>query len=763
MAVLASLAAVATMVTGTGSAASALAAVTDGASVPAQLHAEVGPKARPKAADAPPLAVAIESLTPSYIPKHGSITVTGSVTNNDDTTWSNINVYPFASSAPMTTEAELVEAAASDPLLPVGDRITGAGYYDTIAKIEPSGSAPFSVKVPRSALNVDAPGVYWFGVHALGENDQGRDTNADGRARTFMPLVPSGTNRSVDTALVIPLRREVSYAADGSLEGVARWTRTLSGGALRSLVDFGAAAGSRPVTWLLDPALPDAIRQLVAGNPVRSLAPTVAGGADNEGASPSSSATAVPASPTSPTTGGTEDAPAPDAAEVAATAAGNAWLDRLHAALGQKQILALPYGDLDVAAAAAHDPALIDSARSRSGTVLEPWGLRMSPAAGSPSGYLDQVGIGAIDPDTTVLVTDRMFGDDPPGVANTAGHKLVLTSSGAAAGGPGPGHRRSIVSMRQRILSEAALRVLSPDNTPLVVVLPDGWAPPSSTGFFEGLDVGWVHLTNVDNATNRTPASFDSKDLDYPRWQRNRELVAANFLAVDALIQAGAALQNVLSRNDRIGSVVADQALNALSYSSRDEPDAARVRTDRSRLWIEDQLGKIDISAPRGVTLSSSSGKFATTITNGLDQPVTVRIDAQTQGGDLTIRGPAKVSIPANGRTTVLLTADSRTPGVHNVTLSLTDCPEDPANPAQCTGTTTPLGSADELPIRSAQVSKVIWLIIGIGAALLFGAILVRFARRLRRARRGPLQPDPEAEPAPEGDPAAEAADEPAR
>jgi hypothetical protein len=97
------------------------------------------------------------------------------------------------------------------------------------------------------------------------------------------------------------------------------------------------------------------------------------------------------------------------------------------------------------------------------------------------------------------------------------------------------------------------------------------------------------------------------------------------------------------------------------------------------------------------------------------------------------------------------------------VTLSLTDCPEDPANPAQCTGTTTPLGSADELPIRSAQVSKVIWLIIGIGATLLFGAILVRLARRLRRARRGPADPTPEAEPAPEGDPAAEAADEPAR
>ena len=50
----------------------------------------------------------------------------------------------------------------------------------------------------------------------------------------------------------------------------------------------------------------------------------------------------------------------------------------------------------------------------------------------------------------------------------------------------------------------------------------------------------------------------------------------------------------------------------------------------------------------------------------------------------------------------------------------------------------TPLGSTDELAIRSAQVSKVIWLIIGTGAALLFGAIVIRLVRRVRSTRRGP-------------------------
>ena len=52
----------------------------------------------------------------------------------------------------------------------------------------------------------------------------------------------------------------------------------------------------------------------------------------------------------------------------------------------------------------------------------------------------------------------------------------------------------------------------------------------------------------------------------------------------------------------------------------------------------------------------------------------------------------------------------------------------------------TPLGASDQLPIRSAQVSNVIWLILGTGVALLFGAIAVRLVRRVRAAARAARQ-----------------------
>ena len=55
----------------------------------------------------------------------------------------------------------------------------------------PGRDGDFTVKLPRSKITVSAPGVYWFGVHALGATAAGRSDSAAGRDRTFLPLVPT--------------------------------------------------------------------------------------------------------------------------------------------------------------------------------------------------------------------------------------------------------------------------------------------------------------------------------------------------------------------------------------------------------------------------------------------------------------------------------------------------------------------------------------------------------------------------------------------
>lgn len=136
------------------------------------------------------LGVTIDTLSPSYLPAHGPVRVHGTVTNNTGDRWTAINLHLFIGDTPITSARGLSEAAELDPAEPVGDRITAPGTFDTVPSLEPRASAQFSIKVSQSDLGVTQPGVYWFGVHALGQSDEPRDSIADGRARTFLPLVP---------------------------------------------------------------------------------------------------------------------------------------------------------------------------------------------------------------------------------------------------------------------------------------------------------------------------------------------------------------------------------------------------------------------------------------------------------------------------------------------------------------------------------------------------------------------------------------------
>ncbi len=159
------------------------------------------------------------------------------------------------------------------------------------------------------------------------------------------------------------------------------------------------------------------------------------------------------------------------------------------------------------------------------------------------------------------------------------------------------------------------------------------------------------------------------------------------------------------------------EALTGLSYQRR---GLATTPAVGSTLAIDALLDRVQVQAPRAVTLSGSSGHFPATVANGLHQPVSVTLKAETDTG-ITISDPKPVDIAAGASATILMQADRAHVGVHNVRLVLTD--SDGAR----------FGEPASVPVRAAQVSKVIWLFIAVGCALLFGAIGARLLRRLRR------------------------------
>ena len=151
-------------------------------------------------------------------------------------------------------------------------------------------------------------------------------------------------------------------------------------------------------------------------------------------------------------------------------------------------------------------------------------------------------------------------------------------------------------------------------------------------------------------------------------------------------------------------------------------PDAGRPPTRRApahrrRVRPAGQRRRVD--APDVVTLSSEQRPASGDIVNGLDQPVTVRHRgaSPTAALELEDREPGRASAPGS-RTPCCSTRDRSRLGVHQVTLVVTDAEGDAA------------GASDDLHVRAAQVSGLIWVIIagGVGAAL----------RRDRRPARPP-------------------------
>ena len=660
--------------------------------------------AHAQTADTTPLAVTIDQLTPGSIPAKGRITVSGTVTNDDTVPWLDVGVYPFISASPITSAGALETAAGTAANAEVGARVTTQGDYETFHQINPGETVRYTLEIPKKDLGVSREGVYWFGVHALGSGPSSYDNVADGRARTFLPLIPRNTGVE-QASVVMPIRGRVIRKPDGSLDRLDSWAALLADTGRLGRLAAIAPADAQRLTWLVDPAVLDAIEQLAAGDKSRNLGPTISGGGPT--ASPSPAALVR------------EDAALPTA-----VAEAKAWWERMLPVLRSATVLQLPYGDLDLASAAAHGSAYYQLAVDRSDATMKALGISGVDYNAPLDGVIDAAGLGVTDPATPMLLSDQALpsGESATRVAADRWH-LVVASSQAAAGGPEPGDTMSGIAMRQRVLAEAAVRLLDPDQPPLVVSIAPRWPAQDAAGFASGLDVPWLSLSSPSDAAAAGPeVALTRGQLTYPANEQAAQLSQSAFDRVGRLIKAGRELQAVLTFNDQVATSVTDEALTSIGYPARGGAGAA---ASTSYDWVRAKLGEIGLQAPASVTLSGASGRFAATVVNNLAQPITVGLVADRDPG-VRVRGPHRVQVAAHSRAQILLTAHSTTVGLHNVTLHLTDPRGGGLLPAQAV-----------VPVRSAQVSGIIWAFIGVGCALLFGAIAVRIARRIRSRHRG--------------------------
>ena len=226
------------------------------------------------ARDGDPLLVHIDTMSP-VLPESGDVEIGGTVTNVSDETFTRVNLHAFSSETPIRDPLTLSQSATIDPTLFVGDRVTVPGTFDTIDELAPGASATFNDSVPVELLATSGePGIYWIGIHALGDSSVPRDLVADGRARTFIPRVASGGAQPREASVILPIRSRVWFDEDGAVAGTDRWAKRLAeGGSLDGVLDMADSAGSAPYSWLVDPAVLHALARLANGNPPRTLTP----------------------------------------------------------------------------------------------------------------------------------------------------------------------------------------------------------------------------------------------------------------------------------------------------------------------------------------------------------------------------------------------------------------------------------------------------------------------------------------------------------
>ncbi|WP_210503234.1 DUF6049 family protein [Nocardioides xinjiangensis] len=722
-------------------AAAGLAAPAAGAPAPAE------------AKDADPLVVHLDAISPE-LPRTGDVEITGTVTNVSDETFTRINLHAFSSQTPILDSATLGVSATIDPAEYVGQRVTVPGTFDTVDELAPGQSATFSDTVPVELLETSGqPGVYWIGIHALGDSSVPRDGVADGRARTFIPMRPTGRDTQ-EVSVVLPIRGRVWFDEDGAVAGTERWARRLAeGGSLDGVLDMADSAGSTPYSWLVDPAVLLAVARLSHGNVPRSLGPDPS--VPDQQPTPSESPSDGTQDPESlETLTPTESQPSeePTEEEAALAVAAGAWLARFQDLVGATPVLTLPYGDIDVSAAVRHDRTRLDQAVARGAEVMAALSLPSQPVVAPTSDVLSPEALAQVPAGTQVLVGDNAFAvppASPTSMVRVLGHKVLVTSTGAEAGGPGPTAANDPLALRQRLLSEAALRLNGDDTAPLVVTLPTVWRGEDAQAFFDDLEQSWLEVVPVADVTSRQAFGVPASSLAYTDEDLAAELDAASFTAASRATQAATLLEQVLALVTRVEAQVRDEVLVTLSEQHRAQPGLARAAAERVEDAMREDLGKIDIEAPAAVTLSSDSGPLGATVVNGLDQPVEVRIEARTDG-EVTLTGGGVRQLGPRARSSLRFVATTRQPGVHNVRLSVLSVDG------------VPLGSSDQLPIRAARVSAVIWILMGVGALVLFGMIGYRLpgqirARRAELAAAEPLagaqEPPSRAEPAAEHPP----------
>jgi hypothetical protein len=652
------------------------------------------------------LAVTLTKVGDGTIHPGERVVVRGVVTNPGLRTWLDAQVYLQISNTPATTIKDL-RYFASVPDNPggLGNLLLGDGLFDEIGNVEPGHRVPFKVSVPYDELGISGdPGVYRVGVDVVATPEGGARYLPGFRSSTLMPLLAPVTASypGMQTVTLLPIAAPVKRLSTGLFANDSLSGLLTPHGRLTNLLDWVLLAPPGTIQVVIDPALLSAITDMARGYQV---------------AAPGGSG------PNLDGQGRTEAA---------------AWIQKFATVKSDQHVMYLPWGGPAVASLLAHHlPGPVAASVGASATYRDQHDARSFVAGWLPDEgssiravtvlhdlHIDlQILSQANLPGLAAYSTgDRMV---PPQVTISAGGRQipVLVATNSLAGLPTL-PSTSALQVRQRLAADAMVRSLSGSAGSITVTaLPFDWNPGAvrpSQGVGAAFDLPVLVAQSAVGALDRTgtayhgavrPAPNVFSALPRPVLERIHDLRLSGG-SLTAIFNT-----EVAERTFRRTFAMSGSAQwRAFPLLGAQLIAAQAARDARS-------LAKVRITGPPFVAMSSNSGRFPLTVTNGLGRPITVGIAVKPADPGLSVAPIAPIRLEAGQQRDVQVVTTADGSGVTSVRARLA-VPGPDGGPR--------FGKAWRFDVRSTQIGLVIWIVMAVGGAVLFGAASYRIVQRIR-------------------------------
>ncbi|TXS41448.1 hypothetical protein EAO75_42650 [Streptomyces sp. uw30] len=670
------------------------------------------------------VAVAVDSLTPAVAGEDDTVTVSGTVTNKGKQTVTGAQVDLRLGGVLNTRSAIDTAAGRTDYQEGLDGSPVGGKYVKEFAKLTPGVSQTFNISVPVDELDLGGDGVYPFAVSLSGETSAEPWNHVLGIQRTFLPWQPDGADTKTKTTVLWPListsHMTAQTGSDEAQTPVFRdddLAKEISpGGRLQQLVSLGK---DLDVTWVIDPDLLASVDAMTESYRVQGEGDT--------------------------TTAGTHQAVA------------NRWLAELQDAVQDKEVVALPFADPDLASLAhngtnvtgslshlkeatdvaadtvdavlhvqpntdfawpvngAVDPSIVKVATSagadkviaRSDSLVETGGLPYTPSSARPIGG-----------GTTAVVADARMSTVFRG-------NLTRASSSTLA--------------VQRFLAQSLTLNLQSDKQRSIVVAPQRMPTASQAQAMAeavtALQGGtWSQSQGLTAAATAKPDSGATTKVPsasrYPSSLRKQELPRAAFEQIAATKSKLDSFKVILTDPSRVVTPFGRAMNREMSTSWRGRSAAAADYRNGVEAYINSLAGQVTLIEKSEIKLSGRSATIPVTVQNNLVQGVEHLVLRLTSSSPrrLEIGGEAyyeqSVTVSGGHSQTVKFPTSAQANGQATVRAQL------------YTEDGQPYGQPVTFDVKVTEFTATVMLVIGGGFLLLVLAGFRMYTQRKRAAAR---------------------------